>query len=63
MKLLSAKEVQKMCGISRTTIWRLENKKMFPARIQISDRRVGWDEDEIRKHLGSRRIEGVQNEQ
>ena len=62
MKLLSAKQVQEMCGISRSTIWRLEKEKNFPARIQISDRRVGWDEDEIRKHMCTRRIDGVQNE-
>jgi len=63
MKILSAKEVTEMFGISRSTIWRLEKENKFPARIQLSERRVGWEEGEIIRHLSSRRIREPQNEQ
>jgi len=54
MNILSAKEVTKKTGLSRTTIWRLERKGEFPLRVALSNRRVGWKEDEIIKWLQSR---------
>lgn len=54
MSILNAKEVTKKTGLSRTTIWRLERKGEFPLRIALSDRRIGWKEEEIDKWLDSR---------
>jgi len=56
MNILNAKEVVKKTGLSRTTIWRLERKGEFPLRVALSDRRVGWKEEEIIKWLESRSI-------
>jgi len=54
MKILSAKEVVKKIGLSRTTIWRLERNGEFPLRIALSTNRVGWKENEIIAWLESR---------
>jgi len=53
-KIISKKEVIKVSSLSYTTIWRLETAGRFPARVQLSDRRVGWYEDEIEAWLESR---------
>jgi len=53
-RIISKKEVVKISSLSYTTIWRLERAGRFPARVQLSDRRVGWYEDEIETWLESR---------
>ena len=40
-------EVTKLTSLSRSTIDRIELEKLFPERIKISKRRVGWRSDEI----------------
>jgi len=54
MNILNAKAVIKKTGLSRTTIWRLERKGEFPLRVALSDRRIGWKEEEVIKWLESR---------
>lgn len=41
-RIIRAKEVQSMTGLSRTTLWRLENKNEFPHRIRLGTNSVGW---------------------
>jgi prophage regulatory protein len=53
MKVLSIREVTDLTGLSRVTVWRMEQKNMFPQRIALSPRRVGWREDEINEWLES----------
>ena len=58
-KLLSTKQVQERTSLSRTTLWRLESKGLFPSRIQVSPRRVAWSEEEVIVWLESRlRVNG-----
>jgi len=52
--LIRWEEVQKMVGISRTSVWRLEKDGEFPKRRHISKRAVGWSQHEIQKWLESR---------
>ena len=40
-------EVSRRTGLSDTTIWRLEKAGKFPRRVQITQKIVGWAEDEI----------------
>jgi predicted DNA-binding transcriptional regulator AlpA len=54
LKILKAKEVIALIGLSRVTIWRLERLGQFPRRVLISPRRVGWFESEIMEWLLSR---------
>ena len=47
IRLLPTKKVQELTSLSRTTLWRLESKGLFPSRIQVSARRVAWAEEEV----------------
>ncbi|MCG8435499.1 MAG: AlpA family phage regulatory protein [Gammaproteobacteria bacterium] len=54
-RILSEKEVRQIIGgVSRTTLWEMQNRGEFPVRIRISSRRVGWRESQIREWLESR---------
>lgn len=50
-RLLRPKEVVARLGISRSTLWRLERSKEFPARRQISKNAVGWLESEVDAYI------------
>lgn len=52
--IISKKQLIKICSLSYTTIWREERAGRFPARVQLSERRVGWYEDEIETWLETR---------
>lgn len=52
-KILRPKDIQKIIGLSRTTIWRLEQRGLFPLRRQLGARIVGWLEGEISAWLES----------
>jgi len=54
MKILSPKEVVKLTGLSRVTLWRLERGDQFPKRVNLTPARVGWPEDEVEEWLESR---------
>ena len=68
VKLLSTKQVQELTSLSRTTIWRLESKDLFPSRIQVSPRRVAWSEEEVsawieeRQRVNGKGVDGVDGE-
>jgi predicted DNA-binding transcriptional regulator AlpA len=47
-KIISGnKNIGKVTGLSITTVWRMEQKGLFPKRIQLSPNRTGWFEDEV----------------
>ncbi len=48
-RIIRFPEVQKMVGLSRTTIWRLERTDKFPKRVAITDTLVGWHLNEIKQ--------------
>ena len=54
MKILKQKEVVQLTGLSRVTIWRLEQRGEFPEKIALSPNRVGWLENEVQDWIGSR---------
>ena len=47
MKILKPSEVVEKTGLSRVTLWRLEKSGQFPKRVNLTEARVGWEEDEI----------------
>lgn len=40
--------------LSRVTVWRMERKGKFPARIQLGEASVGWRADEVLAWLEKR---------
>lgn len=53
-RILKAREIHTMTGLSRTTIWRLENKGEFPRRVSLGGNRVGWRLSEIKNWMDTR---------
>lgn len=53
-RIIRAEEVQSMTGLSRTTIWRMENKQEFPRRVSLGANCVGWRLAEITAWINNR---------
>lgn len=53
-RIIRAKEVVKMTGLSRTTIWRLEKKGTFPKRVSLGAGSVGWRFSEVQSWMQQR---------
>ncbi len=54
-RILRAHEVQQIVGISRSTIWRLERKGQFPARLPLGIGSVGWLKSDIESWVNGRK--------
>jgi len=54
MQLLKVKEVAKIFGISRATVYRWEKEGDFPSRRVIGPNTVRWSEKEIADWILSR---------
>jgi len=55
-RILRIKDVMYLTGISKSYIYQLENKGLFPKRIQLVEggTAVGWLESEVYEWLNSR---------
>jgi prophage regulatory protein len=53
-KILLEPEVLEITRLSAVTIWRMERKGLFPVRIKLGLKRVGWPEGEVRDWLANR---------
>ena len=54
-KLIRLSAVQeRIGGLSRSTIWRLERDGLFPRRRVVSTKIIAWDETEIEDWIRSR---------
>jgi prophage regulatory protein len=52
--MLKLKEVQKMTGLSRSTIYAYIDKGMFPRQVKLGERCVAWVEEEVVAWLDAR---------
>ncbi len=55
-RILRAHEVQQIVGLSRSTLWRLERKGQFPARLSLGVGSVGWMESDIEAWVKTRKL-------
>ncbi len=46
-RLLRFPAVRARTGLSRSTIWRLEQRAAFPRHVRLSPNTVGWLEDDV----------------
>ena len=53
-RLIRIGEVIELCGLSRSSIWRLERRGQFPSRRKLAIRAVGWKRSELEVWLNSR---------
>ena len=55
-RALRNKELLRITGTSRSTVWRLEQEGMFPKRFKIGKRGVAWSENEVMEWLSTRPV-------
>jgi predicted DNA-binding transcriptional regulator AlpA len=54
-RILSAKQVRTLLGVSQTTLWRMINvQRVFPRPTPISAHRVGWREADVKAWIDRR---------
>ena len=46
-RILPWSQVKVICGLSRTTVWRMQKTGDFPACVQVSQNRIGWWQSEL----------------
>lgn len=51
MKILRLNDVKEMTKMSRSTIYALCANNRFPKQINLTERSIGWIEDEIQEWL------------
>lgn len=54
VRLLRLSQVLDKLGISRSTLYRLEDAGILPKRRRISENAVGWVEEELDEFIASR---------
>ena len=52
--MLKLKEVQKLTGLSRSSIYAYIDKGLFPAQIKLGERSVAWLDSEIESWVDSK---------
>lgn len=59
MRIIRTKQAADMLGVSRATLWRWSRAGgTFPLPFQVGPNAVGFDQDELRQWLESRRQAG-----
>jgi prophage regulatory protein len=53
-RILRLAQVRAMTGLGRSFIYQLQAQKLFPQRIKIGLRAVGWVEDEVERWVADR---------
>lgn len=56
-RILRFPEVRDMTGLSRTTIWRMENDNKFPKRVPLGVSSIGWKLSEVQNWIKLRNRE------
>jgi prophage regulatory protein len=54
-RILRIREVEKITGLSNTTIWRERQRGTFPEPVKISTGRHGWRASDLNAWLDARR--------
>ena len=54
MRIIRRTDVQKMTGLSRSTIYKWMDEGLFPKPVKLGPRAVGWVEDHIDAWINDR---------
>ena len=52
--LLTRREVERLCRLGRSTLYKKMRDGTFPVPLKVSERAVRWRESEIRAYVDSR---------
>lgn len=58
-RVLRWPQVQRLVGLSKSTVWRMERDGNFPRRRQLAVRAVGWDAREVENWMDTRKKGGM----
>ena len=53
-RLIGFREVRRLCGLSRATVWRMERAGNFPRRRQVGASKVAWMLSEVLRWIEDR---------
>ncbi len=53
-RFIRFRELKEICGLSRTSLWRLEKAGLFPKSIKLSSRASAWLSTEIEDWINSK---------
>lgn len=54
MRLIRLREVMRMTGLARSTIYKIMKEGVFPPSVPLGIRAVGWVESEIQDWIDAR---------
>jgi prophage regulatory protein len=54
MRFIRAREVLRMIGVSRTTLWRMVRAGLFPQPVRITKRNTGYIFDDVESWMRDR---------
>lgn len=54
IRIIRFEELQNLIGLSRSTVWRMEEDGTFPKRVTLSAGAVGWHLHEVLEWLEQR---------
>lgn len=61
IEIIRPKDLPKVTGLSRTTIWRLEKNNQFVKKIRLSQNAIGYRRSDIERWIANREESGGQN--
>ena len=53
-RVLRLKDVEEATGLSRSSIYALQQRGIFPQSIRIGPKATGWYEDEVQNYIETR---------
>ena len=53
-RILRLKDVKEATGLSRSSIYALQQRGIFPQSIRIGPKATGWYEDEVQNYIETR---------
>lgn len=54
LRILRRNEIKAITGLSKSRINQLERDGLFPRRVRLSDRAIGWRSDEVEAWIEAR---------
>lgn len=61
-RILRRQDVERITGLSRSSIYKAMSAGDFPAPIRLSKRAVGWRQSDVEDWIGSRKAAGSTGE-
>ena len=54
--LVRPRDVSRLVGLSRTTLWRMVGRQEFPRPVKIGQRAIGWRTVDVAAWISSREV-------